>query len=133
LALTSVVDTRFLLTLQFPPDAETKKSVENLLNKELSSGLVAPAIVLTEFIKFAGSKIGDQVALARINLLKSRGMRVVPLTETICLNAGKLLLSKRNTPIADALIATFVTLREAECVITDDPDFEELGVKTKRW
>jgi len=89
--------------------------------------------VLTEYIKFAGSKIGEQAALARINLLKSRGMSVTPLTETICIHAGKLLLAKRNTPIADALIATFVRLREAEYVITDDPDYEELGVKTKRW
>ena len=133
MALTSVVDTRFLLTLQFPPDEETKKGVENLLNKELSSGLVAPSIVLTEFIKFAGSKIGEQAAVTRINLLKSRGMSVAPLTETICINAGKLLLAKRNIPIADALIATFVLLREALYVITDDPDYEELGVKTKSW
>jgi hypothetical protein len=54
--------------LQFPPDEETKKSVENLLNKELSSGLIAPSIALTEFIKFAGSRMGEQAALARINL-----------------------------------------------------------------
>jgi predicted nucleic acid-binding protein len=131
--LTSIVDTRFLLTLQFPPDEETKKRVENLLNKELSSGLIAPSIVLTEFIKFAGSILGQQAALTRINLLKSRGMSVVPLTESICINAGKLLLVKRSVPIADALIATFVLLREALYVITDDPDYEELGVKTKRW
>jgi predicted nucleic acid-binding protein len=132
-ALTGVADTRFLLTLQFPPDEETRKSVETLLNRELSSGLIAPSIVLTEFIKFAGSRIGEEAALARINLLKSRGMRVVPLSEAICVDAGKLLLAKRNAPIADALVATFVKLREAHYVITDDPDYEELGVKTKKW
>jgi predicted nucleic acid-binding protein len=132
-ALTSVADTRFLLTLQFPPDEETKKSVESLLNKELSIGLIAPSIVLTEFIKFAGSKMGEQAAIARLNLLKSRGMIVAPLNENICISAGKLLLSKRNVPIADALIATFVKLREAEYVITDDPDYSDLDVKTKRW
>ena len=131
--MTSIVDTRFLLTLQFPPDEKTKKGVEDLLNKELSSGLVAPSIVLTEFIKFAGSKIGEQAALTRINLLKSRGMSIAPLTEMICINAGKLLLAKRNIPIADALIASFVLLREAQYVITDDPDYEELGVRTRSW
>ena len=37
MALTSIVDTRFLLTLQFPPDEETKKGVENLLNKNFQA------------------------------------------------------------------------------------------------
>jgi predicted nucleic acid-binding protein len=133
MAVTAVIDTRFLLTMQFPPDEGTKKSVELLFNKELSSGLIAPSIVLTEFIKFAGPKIGEDAVFSRINLFKDRGMKVVPLSETICINAGKLLLEKRNTPIADALIASFVKLREAQYVITDDPDYEELGVKTRKW
>ena len=133
MALTSVADTRFLLTLQFPPDKETAKNVENLLNRELSDGLIAPAIVLTEFMKLAGAKIGEEAALSRINLLKSRGMRIAPLTERICVNAGNLLLAKRNIPIADALIASFVKLREGEYVITDDPDYDELGINTKKW
>jgi hypothetical protein len=41
-------------------------------------------------------------------------MDVAPLNETICINAGKLLSAKRNTPIADALIAAFVHLREVD-------------------
>jgi hypothetical protein len=38
-----------------------------------------------------------------------------------------------DTRFADALIATFVKLREAQYVITDDPNFEELGVKAIKW
>lgn len=133
MALTAVADTRFLITWQFPPDEDTKTSVENLLNKELANGLIAPSIVLTEFIKFAGSRIGEAAVLARINLLKNRGMQIAPLDEPICLKAGKLLLAKRNIPIADALIASFVELHKAHYVISDDPDYEELGVKTKKW
>ncbi|HZW56737.1 MAG TPA: hypothetical protein VFF30_10660 [Nitrososphaerales archaeon] len=89
-----------MLTLQLPPNEETRKSVETLLNRELSSGLIAPSIVLTEFIEFAGPRMGEEIVLAWINLLKSRGMRVAPLGEAICVNAGKLLLAKRTVPIA---------------------------------
>lgn len=133
MALTAVADTTFLLTLQFPPDEETKKSIETLLNRELSSGLIAPSIVLTEFIKFAGPRMGEEAVIARINLLKSRGMRVAPLGEAICVSAGKLLLARRTVPIADALVAAFVKMRDAQYVITDDPDYEELGVKIRKW
>ena len=59
-------------------------------------------------------------------------MRIAPLGEQVSITAGKLLLAHQNTPIADALIASFVKLGEADCVITDDPHFRELGVHT-RW
>jgi len=45
--------------------------------------------------------------------------------------AGSLLLSRRNVPIADVVIASFVKTGIAEYVLTDDPHFKALGVNTK--
>ncbi|HDM45051.1 hypothetical protein DRO47_05005 [Candidatus Bathyarchaeota archaeon] len=130
--MTSVADTRLLLTLEFPPDQETKSKIEALMRQELSRKLVLPAIVLTEFLKVAGSRIGKEAASTRIRVLKSRGAKVIPLDERSALLAGNLLLEHPEVPIADALIASIVFTGKAKYVITNDPHFKTLGVKT-RW
>ena len=76
MALTAVADTRLLLTLQFPSSREIGKRVEEAISRELAGRLLAPSIVLTEFVQIAGARIGESPALLRLNLLKERGMRV---------------------------------------------------------
>ena len=66
-----------------------------------------------------------------MRLLKDMGMRTMALDEEEALVAGSMLLSHQNVPIADALIASFVKLGAAEYVITDDPRFKTLGIRTK--
>jgi predicted nucleic acid-binding protein len=130
--LTGVADTRLLLTLEFPPTAETKKQVEELARREMGKNLLAPSIILTEFIKIAGPRMGKDGATTRLRLLKERGMRVVALEEEDAMAAGELLLSHQDVPTADALIASLVKTGNAEYVVTDDPHYKALGVKT-RW
>ena len=132
MASTGIVDTRLLLTLEFPPDEETKGSIQELVQRELGSKLLAPSIVLTEFIKFAGARLGKDSARTRLALLKERGMRYAAIGEKEALTAGDLLLSHRDAPLADALVASFVINREGEYVLSDDPHYREFGVKT-RW
>ncbi|MBI3841105.1 MAG: PIN domain-containing protein [Thaumarchaeota archaeon] len=127
-----MADTRLLLTLQFPPDAGTKKTVEELTRRELSKRLLAPAMVLTEFVKVAGSRIGGEAARVRLTILKDLGMRTVAFGEEEALAAGDLLLSHREVPIADAMIAAFVKTGAAEYVVTDDAHYRTLGIRT-RW
>lgn len=129
--MTGVADTRLLLTLQFPPTAEAKKQVEELFHREIARHLLAPSIVLTEFIKVAGPRIGKDGAETRLRNLVERGMRVAPLDEAEAMTAGSLLLSHQDVPTADALIGAFVKTGEAEYVVTDDPHYKALGVKTK--
>ena len=129
--MTSVADTRLLFALQFPPNPEAKIKIRDFFEKELRAHLLAPSIILSEFVEFAGARIGEEAAKTRIRLLKDMGLQIVPIDEEQALIAGNLLLSHHNIPIADALIASFVKNRIAEYVITDDPHFKELGVKTK--
>lgn len=131
MALTAVADTRLLLTLQFPSSREIGKRVEEAISRELAGRLLAPSIVLTEFVQIAGARIGESPALLRLNLLKERGMRVIPLGEELALAAVRLLLSHPDVPIADALIASLVKIGEAEYVITDDPHYQDMKVRTK--
>ncbi len=129
--MTAVADTRLLLTLQFPSSREIGKRVEEAISRELAGRLLAPSIVLTEFVQIAGARIGESPALLRLNLLKERGMRVIPLGEELALAAVRLLLSHPDVPIADALIASLVKIGEAEYVITDDPHYQDMKVRTK--
>jgi hypothetical protein len=62
--------------------------------------------VITEFIKYAGARIGEDAARTRIRLLKEKGLKIIPLDEKDALTAGSLLPSHANVPIADALIAS---------------------------
>lgn len=129
--MTGVADTRLLLTLEFPPTLDAKKKVEELTQKEIAEHLLAPSIILTEFIKIAGPRIGKESAKTRLRLLKERGMRTVALEEEEALVAGDLLLSHRDVPTADALIASFVKTGVVEYVVTDDQHYKTLGIKTK--
>ncbi len=129
--MTAVADTRLLLTLEFPPDNETRRRVEVTITRELASRLMAPSIVLTEFLKIAGARVGEATARLRLDLLKERGLRILALSEEMALSAGSLLLAHRDIPISDALIASPVKLGEADYVLTDDPHYKFLGVRTK--
>lgn len=131
MALTAVIDTRFILTLEFPPNQEAKEKTRNLFEKELKQGLILPTIVITEFIEIAGARIGEAAAKNRFRLLKERGMEVASIDEECGIAAGTLLLSHRNIPIADALISSLVTTGLAEYVLTDDSHYKMLNVKTK--
>jgi predicted nucleic acid-binding protein len=130
-ALTAIADTRVLLTLEFPPDEETKRQVEAAVTRELTRRLLAPTIVLTEFMKIAGVRIGEATARLRLRFLKERGLHTLVLSEEMALSAGSLLLKHQEIPIADALIASPVKLGEADYVVTDDPHYKVLGIRTK--
>ncbi len=130
--MTSVIDTRLLIFLEFPASQDIGKKTSEFFDKELKSGLLVPSTVLTEFIEVAGRKIGQEAAKIKLRLLEERGMKTVSLDEECALSAGELLLSHRNVPITDALIASYVKTGFAEYVLTDDAHFRALGVKT-RW
>ncbi|MDV3294145.1 MAG: PIN domain-containing protein [Nitrososphaerales archaeon] len=125
-----MADTRLLLTLEFPPSEETRNKIEDLTRREIARHLFAPSIILTEFIKIAGPRMSEDAAKVRIRLLKDMGMRTVALGEEEALIAGSLLLSHQNVPIADALVASFVKSGLAEYVVTDDPHYKTLGIRT---
>ena len=129
--MTAVADTRLLLTLEFPPDKETKRRVEVATTHELTHRLLAPTIVLAEFMKIAGVRIGEATARLRLRLLKERGLHTLALSEEMALSAGSLLVKHQEIPIADALIASPVKLGEADYVVTDDPHYKVLGIRTK--
>lgn len=129
--MTGVTDTRLLLTLEFPPTQAVASRIENFTEKEIAKQLFAPSIVLAEFMKYAGPKVGEVAAQNRLRLLKEKGLRIVPVNEKDAVTAGSLLIAGRNVPIADTIIASYVKNGFAEYVVTDDPHFELLGVKTK--
>ena len=75
--------------------------------------------------------MGESAAEQRLNLLKERDMKVIPITEEMALTAGRLLLSHQDVPIADALIASPVRMGDAQYVVTDDSHYQTLKIRTK--
>ncbi len=100
------------------------------MNREQARGLLAPTIVLTEFLNIAGVRIEEATARLRLRLLKERDLRTLELREEMALSAGSLPLKQQEIPIADALNRVS-TLGEADYVVTDDPHYKVLGVRTK--
>jgi len=130
--LTGIVDTRLLFFMEVPATPEMGRKARDFFQKQLRENLLLPTVVLSEFIEIAGARIGEEAAKTRIRLLKERGLKVIEFDELHALKTGNLLLSNRNIPLADAIIASYVKTGTAEYVLTDDPHFKSLGVKT-RW
>lgn len=131
MALTSITDTRMLIHLEFPTDQEEGAKTRVFFEQELRRRLLVPTIVLTEFVEVAGTKIGKEAAKNRLRILKEKGVQIIDLDEEHALIAAELLLTNRKVPITDALIASHVKSGIADYVLTDDPHFKTLNIKTK--
>ena len=130
--MTVVADTRFLLTFKFPPTKETKQRIVNLMDESLRRGLLIPSIVVTEFIKLAGKRLGEEVALIFLKELTTRGVSIVAIDENIAIEAGKLALRHWDVPIADVIIGATTVMYHAEHIVSDDQHFKEMKFKI-RW
>jgi len=129
--LTGVADTRILLHMEVPATPEMGRKTRDFFEKELREKLLVPTIVLAEFIEIAGARIGEEAVKTRIRVLKERGIQIMQFDERHAIETGSLLLSNRKVPLADAVIASYVKTGEADYVVTDDPHFKALNVKTK--
>jgi len=129
--LTAVADTRFLLTFKFPPTKETKQKMAKLMEESLRRGLLLPSIVITEFIKLAGKRLGEEAALTFLKELTIRGASIVAIDESIATEAGKLALRHWNVPVADTLISATMIMHSAEHIVSDDQHFKDMKLKTK--
>jgi len=129
--LTVVADTRFLLSFEFPPTKEAKQKMANLMGESLRCGLLLPSIVVTEFIKLAGNKLGEEAAFIFLKELKIRGASIVAIDESIATEAGKLALRHWDVPIADVLISATMIVHRAEHIVSDDQHFKDMKLKTK--
>ncbi|MHB2035583.1 MAG: PIN domain-containing protein [Nitrososphaerales archaeon] len=130
--MTLVADTRFLLVYTFPADQEERERIRELMRRSLREQLVIPAVVVTEYFKTAGRKIGKQGVTNQISVLKDNGARIFAVDESTALLAGEILLKDEKRSIGDALIAAAALILHASYIVTDDPHFHEFDLKT-RW
>ena len=125
-----VIDTRFLLAYTFPPTQRDGKLLYMFFqSKILRENSVIPSIVVTEYLKIAGRIIGLTPSEIQVKRFERVGVKIEPILDTDGYVAGKLLLKNPDIPIADALIAAVAQRLRAK-VVTDDPHYRVLGVKT---
>jgi predicted nucleic acid-binding protein len=129
--MTLVADTRFLLVYTFPTDQQERERIRELMHRSLREHLVIPSVVITEYFKTAGRKIGKQGVSTRISVLKENGADISGVDESIAFLAGEILLKDERRSIGDALIAATAMILHASHVVSDDPHFHEFGLKTK--
>ena len=101
-----------------------------LTHSSLREHLVIPRVVLAEYFKTAGKRIGKQGELTKIRSLKES--EASHLDESTALLAGQLLLKDEKRSIGDVLIAATALELHVSHVISDDPHFHDFGLKT-RW
>ncbi len=124
-----VLDTRFLIAHTFPPTYDDRDKIRVFIAKIRQEKLIIPAIAIVEYIKIAGKRIGQEAAKVRIRAWIEAGAQVAGLTEEMSFKAGILALKNPNIPLADVIIATIASSYNAQ-IVSDDPHFEMLGVKT---
>jgi len=124
-----VLDTRFLLTHTFPPTEDDRRKLRDFSSKIAREGLIIPPVVIAEFMRLAGPRIGREAAEARLRLWISTCAKVLEVGEEESFIAGRMALSYRRVPLADILIGAVAKSLRAS-VVSDDPHFFELGVKT---
>ncbi len=103
-----------------------------VVDSELRKKMIVPAIVLTEYVKIAGARLGAESALSQISNLRARGALVAAIDEEIATTAGRLLRAHSAVPTANAVIVASAKVSGAGYIISDDPHYEILGMKT-RW
>ncbi len=126
-----IADTRFLIVHTLPSTELEREKIDELMHLHLREGLLIPTVVVVEYLKVAGRKLGKQAAILRIQKLKNDGAEFISLDEKIAFTAGELLLKEPEKPIGDVIIAATSLNAKARFLISDDPEFEQLWVKTK--
>ena len=124
-----ILDTRFLIAHCFPKSKEERERIRNFLSKIAKDTLVIPSIVVVEFTKIAGSAMGLEQAKIKLRTWIGSGAEIVPIDKDVAFLAGEVAFRHRNVPIADVIIST-VAQRFKATVVTDDPHFTTLDVKT---
>lgn len=129
--MTLVADTRFLLVHTFPADEEERDRVRELMHRSLREHLVIPSVVVTEYFKTGGRKIGKQGVSTQISVLKENRAEIFDPDESTALLAGELALKNEKRSMGDILIAATALAIHASHIISDDLYYHELGLKTK--
>ena len=124
-----VLDTRFLIAHTFPSTAQEREKIASFTARVATGGVLASSISIVEFVKVAGGRIGKDAAATRLRIWKKGGLEFIPVSEEIGFLSGELAQSHTGVPLGDAVIAA--TARNASAaVVTDDPHYSGLGVKT---
>jgi len=97
----------------------------------LAEGLLLPSVVIAEYIRVAGRRIGLEASETHVRSLIASGAKVESVDERAAFTAGELALKFPDVPMADALIAAVAINRRASYVITDDEHFRRMGLRTK--
>jgi len=126
--LALILDTRFLIVHAFPPSREDREKLLEFEKKLIKETLLIPSIVVAEFIKVAGSRVGLAAARAMVRSWVRAGAHVSEVTWEDADRAGEYLLNMPEMPIADALIAAQAA-RFSAAVVSDDHHLRALGVK----
>jgi len=126
--LALILDTRFLIVHTFPPSREDREKLLEFEKKLAKETLLIPSIVVAEFIKVAGLKIGLAAARITVRNWLRAGALVSEITWEDADKAGEYLLKMPELPIADALVAAQAA-RLSAAVASDDHHLRALGVK----
>ncbi len=124
-----MLDTRFFITHTFPATDQDRIAINKFVAKIASEDLHASSVSIVEYMKVAGTAIGRDAAKTRMKIWIKNGLGIVQLDEELAFEAGELATSHRSTSLGDLIIGSAAKKLGAR-VVTDDLDYQNLGLKT---
>jgi predicted nucleic acid-binding protein len=94
--------------------------------------LVVSAISVAELYESMGRRIGEEEVAVRVASMKTKGIWLADVDESIASEAGRIMLSQADVPLADAIVAA-TAKAFAPLICTDDPHFKHLKGIRIQW
>lgn len=124
-----ILDTRFLIAHTFPPSEEDREAILRFLRRYSREALVIPTVVVSEFVRVAGKRLGRETAKVRMRAwLSSSKVKLADLDLETAEMSGEISL-EHDVPLADAVVAS-TARRLGGAVATDDEHFKRMRVRT---
>lgn len=133
MALRATLDTRFFFAYFNPATPEQSEWCKSIVREAGRSGslLVVSAISVAELYESMGRRIGEEAVAVRVASMKTKGIWLADVDESIASEAGRIMLSQADVPLADAIVAA-TAKAFAPLICTDDPHFKHLkGIKVQ--
>jgi predicted nucleic acid-binding protein len=134
MALRATLDTRFFFAYFNPATPKQSEWCKSIVREAGRDGslLVVSAVSVAELYEHMGRRIGEDAVTIRVASMKAKGIWLADVDESIASEAGRIMLSQADVPLADAIVAA-TAKAFAPLIYTDDPHFKQLKGITVQW
>jgi len=134
MALKVTLDTRFFFAYFNPATSTQSEWCKSIVREAGRDGslVVVSTVSVAELYEHMGRRIGEDAVAVRVASMKAKGILLADVDESIASEAGRIMLSQAEVPLADAIVAATANAY-APILCTDDPHFKQLKGTRIQW